>query len=347
MAAISLNDSHCIVSLSLSLSSQPSSLSVTLSLSLSQTVTMTQRRIDSYFLRSSSSSSTASTVIEIDSDASTDDEQPSVRKRLRSRSTSSQQSIEAYLISPNTRSSSAGAARRADIRRSVVRRALSDISNVRQRDPRQLRVYAARYYGKRRNFYLRLRARLAHPDDNTMCAKCGIREHTALHHEADFRRAGTDIRAPSLMSPPALAAEVERCTRPDGSIGLVSLCYQCHCEETLPRTALSGSSRPPWVLRSVERNRAADAAAKIARGECECDDKCGQRVTLETVSQFEWDHLVQSFDDPDYHLVSALVGNGSALARCDRERKKCRLLYGRCHRLHSGVQCHQAAERGA
>jgi hypothetical protein len=190
---------------------------------------MSQRRIDTYFLRSSSSTSTTSTVIEIDSDAPTDDEQPSPP-------TSSQQSIESYLVSPATRSSSAltagddgwtseddhlplsallarwtrpsAVARRADIRRAVVhravarrpvlrrtvvRRALSDISNVcPSRDQWQQQYYAAQ-----KRFYYQVRQRFAHPADNTMCAYCGVREHTALHHEEGFERAGTGVSTQS------------------------------------------------------------------------------------------------------------------------------------------------------
>jgi hypothetical protein len=99
------------------------------------------------------------------------------------------------------------------------------------------------------------------------------------------------------------------------------------------RVALLGKRR------LVARSRALDTTAKLARGECECDDEqCHRVVTAETVGMFEWDHLVQSFDDPNYIKVSSLVGNGASAARCDRERAKCRLLYIECHRAHSAEQ---------
>jgi hypothetical protein len=53
---------------------------------------------------------------------------------------------------------------------------------------------------------------------------------------------------------------------------------------------------------------------------------------------FEWDHLHQSFDDPGYRLVSNLVQSGASVQRCDKERKKCRLLHVVCHRAHSAQQ---------
>jgi hypothetical protein len=155
---------------------------------------MIQSRLDSYFLRSSSrSSSTASTVIDVDSDAPTDDEdeQPPA-KRLRSSrtATSPQQSIEQYLVAPAAaRSSSLPIGQPAVARpaQPVAQRALSDISNaalsVTVRQPNS-------EHAKKRQAYLVLRARFAHPDNSAMCAYCGTREHSAIHHEGEFRRSG-------------------------------------------------------------------------------------------------------------------------------------------------------------
>jgi hypothetical protein len=354
--AATLNESHRPSSPLIPLSLDLSLVCLTLTLSLSrfsQTVTMTQRRIDSYFLRSSSSSSssTASTVIEIDSDAPTDDDDDKWT------SEDDTQPLPVLMARSARHAAARRAARRAQsvaapqpqavvrcaqpvVRRAAARRirTLSDVTNER------------RYYKKKKSFYRKIRARFAHPANRKMCAYCGIFEHSSLHHEAEFKRAGTNIRAPSLLSPAGLAAEVKRCTRADGSVGLVALCASCHREAglSLKRSAPSSfwSSRP-WLLRSLERNRAADDAAKVARGQCECDDKCGRLVTLKNVGQFEWDHLVQSFDDPEYHRVSALVNSYSTLERCDNERKKCRLLFITCHQQHSGRQHRQAAERRA
>ena len=90
----------------------------------------------------------------------------------------------------------------------------------------------------------------------------------------------------------------------------------------------------------MEKNRVADNAAKLGRGHCECDGLCGRIVTEENQTEFEWDHLVQSFDDPKYVPVSTLIGRGSRFERCEEERRKCRLLYNKCHRLHSSEQSH-------
>jgi hypothetical protein len=96
--------------------------------------------------------------------------------------------------------------------------------------------------------------------------------------------------------------------------------------------------------KAIARNRELDNAAKVARSECECDDEHGRvPVTLETVDLFEWDHLVQSFDDPVYRTVSALVGGGVSAERCDEERAKCRLLYIECHQAHSAKQTSERA----
>jgi hypothetical protein len=205
--------------------------------------------------------------------------------------------------------------------------------------------YAAQAYHRRASYYQAIRARFGHPNDSTKCRYCGVLEHVALHHEDDFKRAGTNIPAPSILSPNRLAAEVKRCTRKDGSIGLVSLCFQCHCNAE--RKLRFSSRDDPWLRRFQLRNRRADVAAKMARGRCECDDGCGRLVTSENVTEFEWDHLVQSFNDREYRLVSALVGRTASLARCDMERRKCRLLYVTCHHRHSGVQRRQWAQRRA
>jgi hypothetical protein len=227
--------------------------------------------------------------------------------------------------------------------------------------------YAAyiRRYRRTRSFYERTRALLAHPADSTMCKYCGVREHTALHHEDDFKRNGTvgnshlhalcnrgkvsgfstlfspfdlstdtlQIRHPSGLTAPELAAEVKRCTREDGSIGLVSVCAACHHQKA--RRQCTSSER--W-MKAMARNKILDIAAKLARGECECDDECHRPVTEEDVDLFEWDHLVQSFDDPSYRRVSRLVNSASSTARCNRERAKCRLLYVKCHYAHSVKQ---------
>jgi hypothetical protein len=136
------------------------------------------------------------------------------------------------------------------------------------------------------------------------------------------------------MTPLQLEAELTRCTRKDGTIGLVSLCTRCHHKADRKRKYTSSEK----TLRARKRNRRLDDAAKIARGECECDEKCHRAVTAEDVDMFEWDHLVQSFDDPDYRTVSSLVHSTCSTARCDRERAKCRLLYIKCHHAHSVKQ---------
>jgi hypothetical protein len=134
-----------------------------------------------------------------------------------------------------------------------------------------------------------------------------------------------------------------RCTREDGTIGLVSVCVACHRQE---RRKIQHKS-PKRRLRTIARNRRLDNAAKIARGECECDEKCHRPVTAKNVDMFEWDHLVQSFNDPDYRAVGSLVSKGASSANCERERAKCRLLYFQCHRRHSGEQIRAAARRRA
>ena len=207
----------------------------------------------------------------------------------------------------------------------VVVRALSDISNS-ERAKRQAN------HQKKKAFYDSTRARFAHPNNNAMCARCGVREHCHLHHERRFSRTGTNIRAPSSMTPPVLAGEIRRCTKSDGTVGLISLCNTCHREAHRRRRAQT-KPQPSRV-----RNIAADDAAKLQRGKCECDGQCGRAVTTENVREFEWDHLVQSFDDPDYQVVNTLVVSGYPLERCERERNKCRLLYHACHRSHSAVQ---------
>ena len=139
------------------------------------------------------------------------------------------------------------------------------------------------------------------------------------------------------MTPARLQAEVRRCTREDGTIGLASVCNPCHF-----RAGSKHYKIQTKMMRSAARNRKLDNAAKLARGRCECDDEtCRRPVTKEDVASFEWDHFVQSFDDPDYHLVGALVSSGKSVLRCDQEREKCRLMYIECHRRHSADQRHR------
>ena len=91
-------------------------------------------------------------------------------------------------------------------------------------------------------------------------------------------------------------------------------------------------------LGATARARSLDIEAKLARGECQCDQKCHRRVTAEDVGFFEWDHIMQSFDDPDYRKVGSLVAQGASAVRCDSERAKCRLLHILCHQRHRGKQ---------
>ena len=138
------------------------------------------------------------------------------------------------------------------------------------------------------------------------------------------------------MAPAQLVAELKRCTREDGTIGLVSVCKPCHrrAERKHPT-----EYKTPGLQQRAERNRKLDTAAKLAHGECECgDDNCHHLVTTENVESFEWDHLVQSFDDPDDQGVGGLVSRGAAPSTCDRERAKWRLLYDECHARHTAQQ---------
>ena len=226
---------------------------------------------------------------------------------------------------------------------SFVRAALSDRTNIVEARG----VYSdhkGRCYQKKSSFYQSIRARFAHADDNILCRYCGVRQHTGLHHEDEFERAATAIPAPCHMTPPQLRAEVKRCTRKDGSVGLVSLCNQCHHEAGRRRRAQSTPSRwarsrsAVYQRSATMRNRQVDDAAKLARLHCECGHDCSNVVTLENLREFEWDHLVQKPDDPDYHHVSTLVSGGKAPWRCDRERAKCRLLHHKCHSQHSAQQ---------
>jgi hypothetical protein len=249
----------------------------------------------------------------------------------------------------------------------VVRRALSDISN----DTDRQREWHRKEYEEQRSFYKEVRARFAHPADRTKCAYCGVQKHSALHHEEGFERAGAEvsfhcslsqcialtghsalslstsvlhcflqIRSPCTLKPDRLAAEIERCTREDGTVGLASVCGICHRKAARKTQYLSSEKNQ----KAIARNRELDSAAKVARGKCECDDEhCRLPVTEKTVDLFEWDHLVQSFDDPDYRTVSALVGGGVSAERCDKERTKCRLLYIECHQAHSAKQTSERA----
>lgn len=80
----------------------------------------------------------------------------------------------------------------------VIQRAPSDTSNVVVASPVAVSISSQQharysYVLRQRSCYQLIRARLGHPDDNTMCAYCGEREHTALHHEDDFKRRGTAV----------------------------------------------------------------------------------------------------------------------------------------------------------
>jgi hypothetical protein len=169
------------------------------------------RRIDSYFHPSFSLPTTG----EDDCD-SEDDKLPvsSLLSRPTQSSPPTQQSAPSPLPSPSSPAL-------------VVRRAMTNITNVGVRTPAQpgdipstssrksasllpgnqrqtLRdrprsYHQQAYRVRQRSYYLQIRAQLAHPDDNTMCAYCGVREHTALHHEDDLKRAGTGV---SVHHPP-------------------------------------------------------------------------------------------------------------------------------------------------
>ena len=131
---------------------------------------------------------------------------------------------------------------------------------------------------------------------------------------------------------------MKRCARKDGTIGLASVCGICHRKAGRKTKYLSSEKNQ----RASARNRRLDIVAKVARRQCECANrKCHRPVTAETADLFEWDHLVQSFDDQRYRAVSALVGGGYSIERCDTERAKCRLLYITCHQNHSTKQRHK------
>jgi hypothetical protein len=129
-------------------------------------------------------------------------------------------------------------------------------------------------------------------------------------------------------------------------MGLVALCGPCHREEERGDRPIHASVSSSCRSR-ILKNREADDAAKLARGHCECDENCHRPVTMKDVGMFEWDHLMQSFKDTDYHMVSELVNNGAAPERCDRERAKCRLLYILCHRHHTARQTSMRAQHRA
>ena len=89
----------------------------------------------------------------------------------------------------------------------AFRRVMSDITNAVNTHAaaltRSWSLTAAQQYDnkkreRRRRFYQFIRARLGDPNDNTKCAYCGIREHSALHHEDEFKRGGTGV---SISSP--------------------------------------------------------------------------------------------------------------------------------------------------
>ena len=220
----------------------------------------------------------------------------------------------------------------------VVRRTLSVITNIGQAVASELRGEA-----RKSAYYYFVRAQLAHPHDKTKCAYCGERDVHSLHHELEFNRAGARLRTPRSMSATALAREVERCSRADGSIGLVALCKTCHADADgrvrLAKRPHSNTEGP--TLTRKQRCRAADNQAKLQRGQCECEAGCARVVTVNNLREFEWDHLTQRAVDPDYRVVSDLVGGGYPLERCEQERQKCKLLFHSCHHQRTVAQMRQ------
>ena len=153
--------------------------------------------IDSYFLRSSSSP----IIIEDDCDSNDDKLPLSV---LKARCVSSR-------FTPSAASTVSAASRICFPVSSVPPRCpMTDVSNVVQSYARAVSMLSWSTsalpdgrYPRRRSYYRLVRAWCAHSDDDTMCAYCGIREHTALHHEDEFKRAGTGVSVllPSLQPP--------------------------------------------------------------------------------------------------------------------------------------------------
>ena len=220
----------------------------------------------------------------------------------------------------------------------VIRRALSVITNIRQAVASELRGEA-----RKSAYYYFVRAQLAHPYNNTKCAYCGERDVHSLHHELEFDRSGTGVPVPRYMSSTALAREVERCTRADGSIGLVALCKTCHADadkQVRQAKRMQSNTEGPTLTRK-QRCRAADNQAKLQRGHCECEAGCGRVVTVNNLREFEWDHLTQRAEDPDYRVVSDLVSGGYPLERCEQERQKCKLLFHSCHHQRTVAQMRQ------
>ena len=128
---------------------------------------------------------------------------------------------------------------------------------------------------------------------------------------------------------------MKRCTRKDGTIGLASVCGICHRSAERKTQYRSRETSQ----RCISRNRRLDSAAKVARGECECDEKCQRSVTAENVDLFEWDHLVQSFVDSGHHAVSVLVGGDYPLQGATG--RESRLVYIKCHQAHTTRQTRQ------
>ena len=220
----------------------------------------------------------------------------------------------------------------------VFRRALSVITNIGQAVASELRGEA-----RRSAYYYFVRAQLAHPHDKTKCAYCGERDVHSLHHELDFNRAGTGLRTPRYLSATALAREVKRCARADGSIGLVSLCKTCHADadRRVRQAKRLHSTMEGPTLTLKQKCRAADNQAKLQRGQCECEAGCARVVTVNNLREFEWDHLTQRAVDPDYRVVSDLVSGGYPLERCEQERQKCKLLFHSCHHQRTVAQMRQ------
>jgi hypothetical protein len=77
----------------------------------------------------------------------------------------------------------------------VVRRAISDITNVSSNNRR-----AAQWYTLNHDFYRETRDRFAYPADRTQCAHCHVNEHHAIHHEKEFRRTGPGVSSSALIS---------------------------------------------------------------------------------------------------------------------------------------------------
>jgi hypothetical protein len=158
---------------------------------LTATEALSSRPIESYLLPSSSSSSSSSSSVPI---VISDDENDETLLLQSSQLSTQSLRLSQSTTPPSPPRKMTAAMRKqrdADCAAAVDRHVLSDISNVNNSNFSSSRH--VRHNHKKRSFYQSTRARLAHPDDNTMCAYCGKREHTALHHEDGFKRAGTAV----------------------------------------------------------------------------------------------------------------------------------------------------------